>query len=461
MVVLKEALVTHRFSRSQANRLTLMSYLHHFQNINKYLKQADVDGAKNMSAIWAEFYQYIYWQGDRTLKWLEKWKGGSQMLTTKVANILSLSLKNLRLPDEQFIRKFLLRKRYFDVSIVIPIGNPQQRVKRKVAALLQYFRKKNVLLEIILVENFSYKQKHIERRSMEKEFKDKHVYLLSEYRRGAGLARNTGMRFVEGQYTFFLDADDAIIPNNLMRNVYSCHKGDYDLCIFPYYIVTVDKNNMQVNRDMFPDDVKHFEHIFPSIDINSDRYEAFSVNRTERGNKDRDGLNISCFKNAAYSLINYPWNKIVKTSLLKEHLIQFPPFLVHNDVPYHWWTITAAKSIFFSTHRVVRHFKFDRAVQSQLTSTQNAFVRMQVLDSFVFTKHILERYEEFCQRHSHVNAWEGFRKHLIGWAKGRIPKEKRKEFSKRAIDAGKVSLSHVVHHDDDPIDNDICYFDDR
>lgn len=58
---------------------------------------------------------------------------------------------------------------------------------------------------------------------------------LPEDPAGPWLPRNQGLQAARGQYVAFLDADDLWLPEKLNCQLKLLERGDYDLCICPYY----------------------------------------------------------------------------------------------------------------------------------------------------------------------------------------------------------------------------------
>jgi hypothetical protein len=50
-------------------------------------------------------------------------------------------------------------------------------------------------------------------------------------------------------------------------------------------------------------------------------------------------------KNAALALTNYPWNRVARTKALDG--VQFGATRVHNDVRFHWGSISASRDVAF------------------------------------------------------------------------------------------------------------------
>ena len=112
------------------------------------------------------------------------------------------------------------------VSIVIPIYNREKTLLRLFESL---FAIEHRQVEIILVDNGSTDDSvRLCKLFQAKAAKDfERVALLSESRRGAAVARNTGLRAARGEYVYFFDSDDTFSPSFLTDA--APYLGHYDV----------------------------------------------------------------------------------------------------------------------------------------------------------------------------------------------------------------------------------------
>jgi glycosyltransferase involved in cell wall biosynthesis len=98
------------------------------------------------------------------------------------------------------------------VSVVIPTYNRQDLIMEAVESVLNQVYED---FELIVVDNFSSDQ------TLDRlyEIKDPRVKILTEQRRGASFARNTGTKHAQGQFLAFLDSDDLWLPEKLAVQV--------------------------------------------------------------------------------------------------------------------------------------------------------------------------------------------------------------------------------------------------
>lgn len=172
------------------------------------------------------------------------------------------------------------------------------------------------------------------------------VYTTSSPTKGAGCARNEGLKHVEGKFLLFLDADDYFTPD-AFDSFDKYLSSDYDIVFFK------------------PTSIKL------SDGTNSDRhyiYDGFIEEYIKTSNEDK----------LRHRWVT-PWSKMIRASVVREHQIQFDETKVANDAMFsaksgHYArTITACDDVVY----VVT----EGGVGSSLTKShnkENMFIRYQV-----------------------------------------------------------------------------------
>ncbi|HBI7864521.1 TPA: glycosyltransferase, partial [Escherichia coli] len=211
--------------------------------------------------------------------------------------------------------------------------------------------------------------------------------------KGAGRARNSVIPLCTGKYTYFLDADDVINAKSLEHAVKKAILEDADLLLMKYKIEYYDEKK---TRGMFNADDK--------------LWQSFEKEKHK-------------IRNYASALINYPWNRIIKTDLLHDENIFFGPTVVHNDIPYHWHSIVAAQKISYINDVVCIHRKF--ATRSQITNISDSR-RLMVFEALRYTQERIMHYPAFSEI---KQQWINFSVELIDWAKERIPSDMHEKFN--------------------------------
>jgi glycosyltransferase involved in cell wall biosynthesis len=280
-------------------------------------------------------------------------------------------------------------KKDVELTVIVPIYNCEDLILETLNNIQQL---KNISYDVLLMDDGSTDStvEICERFCAE----HPNFYLFSQKNRGAGRARNGLIPLISGTYSYFLDSDDFFDSKALEGAVKYAEKKQHDLLFVKYKISFHEQHK---TRGMFDADEKAWANISKGKD------------QQERAK-------------AAAALINYPWNRIIKTSLLHDENIFFGPTIVHNDIPYHWHSIVASKNLGVFNEPVCTHRKFD--ARWQITNINDSR-RMMVFEALRHTFSAVNSYETF---HNIRDEWVKFSHDLLIWAETRIPDELNESF---------------------------------
>ena len=190
-----------------------------------------------------------------------------------------------------------------DISIIVPIYNAEKYLKTCVDSLINQTKKE---LEFILVNDGSTDASE----KIIKSYSDKRIKYYKNKNQGIGKTRNFGINKAKGKYIMFLDSDDYLDINACKELFKKAEEENLDLVINNFYRVDeVTKTQEEVIIEPFK-------------------------NTTLKDNKELL-LNINLA----------PWNKLYKTTLLKDNNIKFVEDLKYEDAPFVVETIDKAKKI--------------------------------------------------------------------------------------------------------------------
>lgn len=129
------------------------------------------------------------------------------------------------------------------VSVVLPVYNVEQYLDRCMESVVnQTYRN----LEIILVDDGS--TDSCPRKCDEWAARDSRIKVIHKESAGAGMARNTGMDHVTGEYICFFDSDDYVALDTIEK-AYQCISSHHaEIVLFGYY--TVDSNGKIKKTDI-------------------------------------------------------------------------------------------------------------------------------------------------------------------------------------------------------------------
>lgn len=172
------------------------------------------------------------------------------------------------------------------ISIVVPVFNAKDKIEKCVQSLINQSYEN---IEIILVDDGSVDGSSELCDSFTKNPKLKVIHKKNE---GVSSARNEGMKVAKGKYICFVDADD-IVDKRYIENMYFNMNDKVDLVVCNYYINDLIKNIKSKSILSSGE--------YEVKDIISDYWQYFNK-----------------------GLINAPWNKMFKMSIIKKNNIEFP-----------------------------------------------------------------------------------------------------------------------------------------
>lgn len=149
--------------------------------------------------------------------------------------------------------------------------------------------------------------------------KDKRIKIITKENGGQATARNLGIKEAQGEYIAFVDSDDFIEPT-MFEKLYTKAK-DNNLDIAMCKIATYDNQTKEIKDNVW--------------------YYMLGVFR----DFEKDIFNHKDTKEFTCHIAVTPYNKIYKTTLLKENNIIFPEGLIFEDEKFFYDTYLRAKRV--------------------------------------------------------------------------------------------------------------------
>ena len=131
------------------------------------------------------------------------------------------------------------------ISVIIPVYNAQDGIKRCVDSLLNQSFKN---FEIILLNDGS--KDNSLNILKEYELKYSFVRVIDKQNEGVAVTRNKGILLAEGEYTMFMDNDDFVDSDYIETFYQAIHEKNLDLVIGGYKRVNQD------NQIIFSQDIQ-------------------------------------------------------------------------------------------------------------------------------------------------------------------------------------------------------------
>ena len=197
------------------------------------------------------------------------------------------------------------------LSIIIPFYNASSYIERCIRSVCEQDIPLDTY-EVIAVNDASTDDSLTLVRTLESEYSNLNIISLDENRKQGG-ARNEGLKHSKGDWIWFVDADDYILPNVLKEIVSSC-KDNLDFVHFNYY--------------------ERIENtLSPSVDYN------ISQNVIS-------GEQCLCdlHHNWGYTCVNV-WQRVMRKSFLTDNAITFVEGVLYEDVDYSLRCFLTAKAI--------------------------------------------------------------------------------------------------------------------
>lgn len=222
-----------------------------------------------------------------------------------------------------------------DVSVIIPVYNQELFLSQCLDSVLGQTLKK---IEIICIDDGSTDQ--TSKFLSEYRLKDNRLKILKQVNKGAGAARNYGLREAKGKYLSFLDSDDFFEPDMLEKAFKQAEKDQADFVVF--------------NSDQYLEDEKRFATFLWGLrkpDIPP--YTPFTYRQ----------LTDNIFK----SFMGWAWDKLYLHSFIKENNLWFQEQRTTNDLLFVFSALVAAKRISI-VEQVLAHQRIQN--QNSLSNTR-------------------------------------------------------------------------------------------
>ena len=206
------------------------------------------------------------------------------------------------------------------ISVIIPVYNVSEFLEEAISSLLdQTFTD----FELICVNDGS-KDNSLE---ILNDFakKDSRVIVIDKENGGCGSARNRGLDEATGEYIYFFDPDDYILPNAFEELYNNITSNQSDLVIFKIAWF-MEGEPIDYNRPLF-----NFDKIFKGVDFNNFTFTYKDVK--------------SHVLNSGFA----PWSKLYRKSFLDKYDdFRFDLGVAFDDVPFHVKSMVRAEKISFA-----------------------------------------------------------------------------------------------------------------
>ena len=131
------------------------------------------------------------------------------------------------------------------VSVIIPVYNVQDFLAKCIESVINQTIND---IQIILVDDGA--TDNSGQICDEYAKKDKRITVIHKQNQGLGFARNTGLDVANGDYIFFLDSDDWILPYSIKELYEIAKQNNADIVCYNFFKV-YDRNQNEFNTWQF------------------------------------------------------------------------------------------------------------------------------------------------------------------------------------------------------------------
>ena len=202
------------------------------------------------------------------------------------------------------------------VSVVVPVYNVQDYLEQCLDSLVNQTLAE---IEIICINDGSTDSSLAILEDYSS--KDPRIKIITQKNRGLSGARNTGMKYINGEYVCFIDSDDWL-ESNALEELYEMSK-DLDLDMIFYQM-----RNYIEDKDEFEDTQ------YGSVGVLDSSYDGKVFTY-------KDVLDV------LFKLPHSPCSKLFKTSFLRELDVEFPENLNYEDVLFFFKVFLKADRVSF------------------------------------------------------------------------------------------------------------------
>lgn len=203
------------------------------------------------------------------------------------------------------------------VSVIIPVYNVESYLAECLDSVINQTLED---IEILCIDDGSKDKSSEILREYSK--KDKRIIIIRQANAGPGAARNNGMKIAEGEYIYFMDADDKILPETLEDTYNKTKKDDLELVFFKLHAF-YDSNNKPV-------------HSY------NDNYYSLTMFPKDLDNK---VFNFKDTKDFIFNIPVSPCNKLYKKDFLDRIEAKFPEGLYFEDNVFFFKVFLNAKRV--------------------------------------------------------------------------------------------------------------------
>ncbi len=231
------------------------------------------------------------------------------------------------------------------VSVIVPSYNTEKVIGQCLGSIINQTLED---IEIIVVDDGS--TDNTVAIANEYAQKDSRITVVPKEHENAGVSRNVGLDRAQGEYVVFWDADDFFELNALELLYNKSKEDDADICLCDAWhfnqLLKLDEEGTKIDFEYIPDNTPFSRKTIPDTIYNV--------------------------------TANVPWNKMFRTSFVKDNDIRFQSLPKANDAYFNLIAMALAERITYIPEKLV-HWRYDQKIS---TTTDLNRSPMCVFDAF-------------------------------------------------------------------------------
>lgn len=196
---------------------------------------------------------------------------------------------------------------------------------------------------------------------------DSRIKVIHQVNGGVGNARNVGIKISTGDYIYFLDSDDYIVPDAIEKLYTKAVSLDLDICVCKVKEIDSSTGVTRIEENSVNEKYLPVNDIFGSQDVKNEIFHLF---------------------------IGWVWDKLYKRSLIVDNNLLFPLFKNTEDTVFAYSALILSKRI--STIReclIIHRTSISTSISVTRENEPDAFIKaMELLKSRLIK---LDLYEPF------------------------------------------------------------------
>lgn len=258
------------------------------------------------------------------------------------------------------------------ISVIVPIYNVENYIYKSVESVRS---QTYTNLEIILVDDGS--PDNCGKIADEFAAKDSRIKVIHKKNGGLSDARNAGLQIASGEYTYFFDSDDRMLPELLEKTYTAYAHTKADLVCFNYIMSDEKTGEGQKTRFVSGEYVRK-----------------------------KDNVNLEIEEYLEYKLGYCVWNKLYRSDIIRDHQLKFEDNskIFAEDICFNLYYILYCQKIQMLPDCLYDYLKRKGSImgQSEYRPQLNPFIRLSKVYKEHLDKtepqHIILQYQElvFC-----------------------------------------------------------------